>query len=477
MDSLEEEPQYRRRSSSSSPAWSAGSSGRRRRPWSWRSGALGLVALVALHRPQPGLALKQSFQRKSFLYSGNLLLVVVLVLAILGLVNYFLSKHNYRSGLHRGQAPQPVRPVGLRPQGPQDGHRLQVLLPRGQPRPGGHGEPAQDLRLPFGPDHVRVHRPGQEPGPGQALRRHPGRDDDHRGRRQGEPHHDDHRGGRHQRPDQGHPGPEEDHLLPRGPRRGVRSTKRATTASRPSRPSSRSSATRSRSRAWPWPTGSPRTAPCSSSPARRRTSCRTNTRRSGPTSRTAAASSSWSTRRRPRPLPLFLADYGFKLENDIVVDTVSRLLGGDYFMPVVSEYEPHAITDKFGYATFFPFARSVEIAETKPEGATLTALAKTSPNSWSEQAARPERGQVHAGQGQAGADRPGRRLELQDQARAARPRRSQARRAGAGRSRGQARSGRKGGPAGRHRRLRLRQEPLLRPVRATAISSSTSPTG
>lgn len=83
-------------------------------------------------------------------------------------------------------------------------------------------------------------------------------------------------------------------------------------------------------------------------------------------------------------LPSFLAEYGFKLENDIVVDTVSRLLGGDYFMPVVSEYETHAITDKFTYATFFPFARSVEIAEPKPEGVTLTVLAKTSPNSWSE---------------------------------------------------------------------------------------------
>ncbi|MGZ5438481.1 MAG: GldG family protein [Candidatus Aminicenantales bacterium] len=83
-------------------------------------------------------------------------------------------------------------------------------------------------------------------------------------------------------------------------------------------------------------------------------------------------------------LPLFLADYGFKLDNDIVVDTVSRLLGGDYFMPVVSEYEPHAITSKFSYATFYPYARSVEISDTKPEGATLTELAKTSPNSWSE---------------------------------------------------------------------------------------------
>ncbi len=83
-------------------------------------------------------------------------------------------------------------------------------------------------------------------------------------------------------------------------------------------------------------------------------------------------------------LPLFLADYGFKLENDIVVDTVSRLLGGDYFMPVVTEYEPHAITDKFSFMTFFPYARSVEVGEIKPEGAIVTSLAKTSPNSWSE---------------------------------------------------------------------------------------------
>jgi len=80
----------------------------------------------------------------------------------------------------------------------------------------------------------------------------------------------------------------------------------------------------------------------------------------------------------------FLARYGFKLDNDIVVDTVSRLLGGDYFMPVVSEYEDHAVTRKFGYATFYPFARSVEIGETKPEGETVKALAKTSPNSWAE---------------------------------------------------------------------------------------------
>jgi ABC-type uncharacterized transport system involved in gliding motility auxiliary subunit len=91
-------------------------------------------------------------------------------------------------------------------------------------------------------------------------------------------------------------------------------------------------------------------------------------------------------------LPLLLADYGFKLDNDIVVDKVSRLVGGDYFMPVVVNYESHPITDKFNYYTFFPYARSIEAGEIKPDGATVTVLAKTSqgeglgagPSSWAE---------------------------------------------------------------------------------------------
>ena len=58
-------------------------------------GALGLLALAA-HIAFNLKSLKQSFRRKSFIYSGNLLLIVVLVLAIIGLVNYFLSKNHYR---------------------------------------------------------------------------------------------------------------------------------------------------------------------------------------------------------------------------------------------------------------------------------------------------------------------------------------------------------------------------------------------
>jgi ABC-type uncharacterized transport system involved in gliding motility auxiliary subunit len=83
-------------------------------------------------------------------------------------------------------------------------------------------------------------------------------------------------------------------------------------------------------------------------------------------------------------LPEFLAEFGIKLEDDVIVDTVSRLMGGDYFMPLVSEYEYHPITSKFRYATFYPFARSVDITEETPEGINTTVIAKTSQNSWSE---------------------------------------------------------------------------------------------
>jgi len=83
-------------------------------------------------------------------------------------------------------------------------------------------------------------------------------------------------------------------------------------------------------------------------------------------------------------LKIFLKQYGIKLADDLIVDTVSRLLGGDYFMPVVTEYESHEITENFRYATFFPYARSVVVVEDDLEGISAQALAKSSPRSWSE---------------------------------------------------------------------------------------------
>jgi len=80
-----------------------------------------------------------------------------------------------------------------------------------------------------------------------------------------------------------------------------------------------------------------------------------------------------------------LAKFGFRIGNDVVVDRVSRLVGGDDFVPFIQDYESHEITKNFRYATFFPLARSVEAIDPKPEGVlTSQALGKTGPNSWSE---------------------------------------------------------------------------------------------
>lgn len=98
----------------------------------------------------------------------------------------------------------------------------------------------------------------------------------------------------------------------------------------------------------------------------------------------------------------FLAEFGVKLENDLIVDTVSRLMGGDYFMPVVSQYEYHPITNKFNYATFYPYARSVDKAEELPDGVSVDVLAKTSENSWSERQLDEQEVKFNEGKDEAG---------------------------------------------------------------------------
>ena len=54
----------------------------------------------------------------------------------------------------------------------------------------------------------------------------------------------------------------------------------------------------------------------------------------------------------------FLQGYGVELHDDIVIDKLSRVFGGSFLMPVVTQYGPHKITDGFNIATFYPEARS-----------------------------------------------------------------------------------------------------------------------
>jgi ABC-type uncharacterized transport system involved in gliding motility auxiliary subunit len=80
----------------------------------------------------------------------------------------------------------------------------------------------------------------------------------------------------------------------------------------------------------------------------------------------------------------FLKNYGVELGDDVVIDKLSRVFGGDYLMPVVMQYGPHRITENFELATFYPEARSVMPAKEPPQGVQVETLASTSENAWAE---------------------------------------------------------------------------------------------
>jgi len=80
----------------------------------------------------------------------------------------------------------------------------------------------------------------------------------------------------------------------------------------------------------------------------------------------------------------FVKEYGVILGDDMVIDRMSRMFGAGYDMPVVMQYVGHPITEKFNLMTIFPVARSVQTAETLPEGMQADKLFFSSPDSWAE---------------------------------------------------------------------------------------------
>ncbi len=83
----------------------------------------------------------------------------------------------------------------------------------------------------------------------------------------------------------------------------------------------------------------------------------------------------------------WLAKYGFELGDNLVVEPnpIGRLFGIGPEVPIVQQYEAHAITrDMGGVTTLFPLTRSVGTAKTPPPGMVLQPLARTSPQSWGE---------------------------------------------------------------------------------------------
>jgi ABC-type uncharacterized transport system involved in gliding motility auxiliary subunit len=80
----------------------------------------------------------------------------------------------------------------------------------------------------------------------------------------------------------------------------------------------------------------------------------------------------------------FLSEFGVHLGDDLVIDKLSRLFGGDFATPVVMQYGSVPFLRDFHVATFFPEARSVRPLEPPPDGVTAEAFASTSEAAWGE---------------------------------------------------------------------------------------------
>ena len=78
------------------------------------------------------------------------------------------------------------------------------------------------------------------------------------------------------------------------------------------------------------------------------------------------------------------AAWGVTVGNDIVIDqsSIGQRIGRGPGAPVVASYPPHAITQRFNFATMFPLARSAAPATGGERNA--QPLLETSPQSWAE---------------------------------------------------------------------------------------------
>lgn len=80
----------------------------------------------------------------------------------------------------------------------------------------------------------------------------------------------------------------------------------------------------------------------------------------------------------------FLNQYGVELRFDAIVDERSKMMGGDYLFPIVSDYTSHSITRSLDAVTLYPLARSLELVESAPSGAEVRPIARTGPETWAE---------------------------------------------------------------------------------------------
>lgn len=94
-----------------------------------------------------------------------------------------------------------------------------------------------------------------------------------------------------------------------------------------------------------------------------------------------------------------LSEWGVTFQGGVIIDTLSRLFGGDFTIPVVNSYPDHEVTKGFNLATFFPLAQGIEFDTSRAAEYDFTPLAQTSGNSWAKLRI-PEDGQIRFNPGE-----------------------------------------------------------------------------
>jgi ABC-type uncharacterized transport system involved in gliding motility auxiliary subunit len=79
-----------------------------------------------------------------------------------------------------------------------------------------------------------------------------------------------------------------------------------------------------------------------------------------------------------------LKDWSVEVGNNAVLDPMSQLRGTQADVPVAAQYPYHQITNTFRLLTAYPYARSVKPIEGAPGGRTATSFVMSGRNSWAE---------------------------------------------------------------------------------------------
>jgi ABC-type uncharacterized transport system involved in gliding motility auxiliary subunit len=86
-----------------------------------------------------------------------------------------------------------------------------------------------------------------------------------------------------------------------------------------------------------------------------------------------------------KELKAILTSWGIDVKGGLLIDPVSKMLGVDASVPIIAQFNKEQVIVKdFSQQAYFPFARPVDVTNPAPEGVKTAWLGKTTVKSWAE---------------------------------------------------------------------------------------------